>query len=154
MAILLAVEQWRSYLQHAEFTIYTDQRSLIHLSDQRLNTPWQQKVFTKLLGLQYKIVYKQGVSNRVADVLLRRPHYDHQLCVVSTCDPSWITVIVEGYNSDPSTLHILTKLAVSSNSVPHFSLQNGLLRFNGRLWIGTNKSLQPGADPERDCASG
>lgn len=71
LAILLAVEQWRSYLQHAEFTIFTDQRSLIHLSDQRLNTPWQQRVFTKLLGLQYKIVYKQGNDNRVADALSR-----------------------------------------------------------------------------------
>lgn len=39
LAILLAVEQWRTYLQHAEFTIFTDQRSLIHLSNQRLNTP-------------------------------------------------------------------------------------------------------------------
>lgn len=35
-----------------------DQRSLVHLSDQRLNTNWQQKVFTKLFGLQYKIIYK------------------------------------------------------------------------------------------------
>jgi hypothetical protein len=54
MAILLAVEQWKSYLQHGEFVIYTDQRNLIHLSDQRLNTPWQQKVFTKLLGYSIK----------------------------------------------------------------------------------------------------
>ena len=74
LAILLAVEQWRSFLQHAEFTIYTDQRSLTHLSDQRLNTPWQQRVFTKLLGLQYKIVYKRGSDNRAADALSRRPH--------------------------------------------------------------------------------
>jgi len=41
LAILLAVEQWRSYLQHAEFTIFTDQRNLTHLTDQRLYTPWQ-----------------------------------------------------------------------------------------------------------------
>jgi len=73
LAILLAVEQWRPYLQHAEFTIFTDQRSLTHLTDQRLNTPWQQRVFTKLLGLQYKLVYKQGSDNRVADALSRRP---------------------------------------------------------------------------------
>lgn len=51
MAILLAVEQWRTYLQLAEFTICTDQRSLIHLNEQRLHIAWQQKVFTKLLGL-------------------------------------------------------------------------------------------------------
>ncbi|WVZ50528.1 hypothetical protein U9M48_001773 [Paspalum notatum var. saurae] len=69
LAILLAVEQWRSYLQHQEFHIYTDQRSLTHLTDQRLNTPWQQKVFSKLLGLQYRVIYKAGANNRVADAL-------------------------------------------------------------------------------------
>jgi hypothetical protein len=51
LAILMVVDQWRTYLQHDEFIIYTDQRSLSHLSKQKLNTPWQQKVFTKLLGL-------------------------------------------------------------------------------------------------------
>lgn len=51
MAILIAVEQWRSYLQLGKFIIFTDQKSLTHLTDQRLHTIWQQKVFTKLLGL-------------------------------------------------------------------------------------------------------
>lgn len=38
LAILIAVDQWRSYLQHSEFTIFTDQRSLMHITDQRLQT--------------------------------------------------------------------------------------------------------------------
>jgi hypothetical protein len=33
VAILLAVEQWRSYLQFQEFVIVTDHRSLSHLSE-------------------------------------------------------------------------------------------------------------------------
>jgi hypothetical protein len=40
LAILLAVEKWRSYLQHSEFLIKTDQQSLVNLMDQRLTTPW------------------------------------------------------------------------------------------------------------------
>lgn len=51
MAILLAVEQWRPYLQFKEFVIKTDHASLTHLSDQRLHTPWQQKVLSKLMGM-------------------------------------------------------------------------------------------------------
>lgn len=40
MAILLAVNQWRSYHQLAEFTIHTDHISLTQLNEQRLHTPW------------------------------------------------------------------------------------------------------------------
>jgi len=39
LAILFVVEQWRSYIQHAEFQITTDRKSLIHLDAQRLTTP-------------------------------------------------------------------------------------------------------------------
>jgi hypothetical protein len=36
LAILMAVDHWRAYLQPAEFVIHTDQKSLIHLEDQRI----------------------------------------------------------------------------------------------------------------------
>uniref|UniRef100_A0A453NC74 Reverse transcriptase RNase H-like domain-containing protein n=1 Tax=Aegilops tauschii subsp. strangulata TaxID=200361 RepID=A0A453NC74_AEGTS len=71
LAVIVAVDQWRPYLQHGEFTIPTDQKSLIHLEEQRLSTPWQQKAFTKLLGLQYSIRYKKGIDNNAADPLSR-----------------------------------------------------------------------------------
>lgn len=38
MAVLLAVEHWRSYLQHAEFVIRMDHRSLVNFTDQLLHT--------------------------------------------------------------------------------------------------------------------
>jgi hypothetical protein len=63
--VLLAVEHWRSYLQFREFVIVTDQKSLVHLNEQRLNTVWQQKVFTKLLGIDYRIVYKRGQKTKL-----------------------------------------------------------------------------------------
>uniref|UniRef100_A0A453HXS4 Reverse transcriptase RNase H-like domain-containing protein n=1 Tax=Aegilops tauschii subsp. strangulata TaxID=200361 RepID=A0A453HXS4_AEGTS len=59
LAIAVAMDQWRPCLQHAEFDILTDQKSLIHLEQQRLTTPWQQKAFTKLLGLRYRIRYNK-----------------------------------------------------------------------------------------------
>ena len=38
LAIILVVEQWRSYLHHSEFTVYTDQKSLSQLDTQRLHS--------------------------------------------------------------------------------------------------------------------
>ena len=40
LAILLAMEHWRQYLQLAPFVIRTDQHSLACLSEQRLHTKW------------------------------------------------------------------------------------------------------------------
>jgi hypothetical protein len=71
LTILIAIDQWRHYLQLAKFIILTDQKSLTHLADQTLHTFWQQKVFIKLLDLQYKIVYRKGDDNRVVDALSR-----------------------------------------------------------------------------------
>lgn len=69
LAILLAVDHWRSYLQQQEFVILTDHHSLMHLNEQRLHTSWQHKAFTKLLGLQFKICYRKGSSNAAADAI-------------------------------------------------------------------------------------
>lgn len=136
LAILMAIEQWRPYLLHQEFVIFTDQKSLIHLSEQRLNTAWQQKVFTKLLGLQYKIIYKQGSDNRVADTLSRRAHATYLCMAISTSVPQWCEEIITGYSSDPATLQLLSMLAVTPSSVPNFTLEGGLIRFKNRIWLG------------------
>jgi hypothetical protein len=88
------------YLQLAEFVIYTDQKSLVHLTDQRLHTHWQQKVFTKLIGLQYRIVYKKGTENRVADALSRHLDPPSQLLALFACTPVWLDKVQQGYDKD------------------------------------------------------
>lgn len=89
MAILMAVDHWRFYLQHAEFLIRTDQCSLIHLEEQRLNTIWQKKAFSKLPGLRYQIVYQQGRENSVADALSRKQHeVIFTVAALSVCQPA------------------------------------------------------------------
>lgn len=90
LAILLAVDQWKAYLMPAEFTILTDQRSLIHLQDQKLNSYWQQKAMTKLMGFQYKILYKKGSTNCAADALLRMNHSIGILSALSFVLPTWL----------------------------------------------------------------
>jgi len=136
MAILITIEQWRSYLQLGEFLIFTDQRSLVHLSDQRLHTTWQQKVFTKLLGLQYQIVYKPGNENQVADALSHRGH-ESELHAISAPVPLWLEEIIkDSYATDSKCQSLLTKLTVSPDADPHFKLQQELLHYKGRFWVG------------------
>jgi len=75
LALILAVTKWKPYLQHKEFIISTDHKSLIHLGEQKLHEGLQQKAFIKLLGLQYKISYKKGNENKAADALSRQPEF-------------------------------------------------------------------------------
>jgi hypothetical protein len=126
LAILLAVEHWRHYLLQGEFFIHIDHQSLIHLNEQRLNMVWQQKVFTKLLGLNYKIVYKKGTENIVADALSRRDLEESSM-TVSSASPQWLSDVVQSYVGNPQTEKLLTQLALNPESLPHFSLHNSVI---------------------------
>ena len=108
MAILLVVQTWRSYLQFQEFIILTDQKSLTQLSDQRLHTHWQQRVFSKLLGLQYRIVYRPGTDNRAADALSRHPDPPAVCLAVSSMVPNWVQAVITSYAQDPSAQEIIS----------------------------------------------
>ena len=143
LAILLAVDHWRPYLQHAEFVIRTDQRSLVHLEEQRLNTPWQKKAFAKLLGLRYKIVYRKGKENAAADALSRKEH-EMVLAIssVSSYHPAWLEEVVVGYQQDPAAKKLLTQLSINSTSQPDYTLAHGLIKHKDRIWIGNNVPLQ------------
>lgn len=131
LAILLAVQQWRSYLQIGEFIIKTDHKSLTHLTDQRLHTEWQQKALTKLMGLQYTVEYKKGTLNGAADALSRKPVHASPLMMASTLKPVWLERVVDSYSEDPRAVTLLQKLAVDPLAEPPYTLKDGLLRYQG-----------------------
>jgi hypothetical protein len=135
LAILMALDRWKSYLQHKPFTIHTDQRSLIHLGDHKFKTPIQQKAFFKLMGFQYKIVYKKGVSNQAADALSRRPPTSHSFAM-STIQPKWLQTVVDNYSQDPHAQQLLTELAVTGSTDTGFCLKEGVIWYKNRIWLG------------------
>jgi hypothetical protein len=100
LAILLAVQQWRPYLQLGAFVIRTDHQSLTHLTDQRLHTDWQKKALTKLMGLQYTIQYKKGINNATADSLSRKPPHSSHLLSISVVQPAWLASVAASYVDD------------------------------------------------------
>ncbi|WVZ74595.1 hypothetical protein U9M48_022759 [Paspalum notatum var. saurae] len=133
LAILMAVDHWRSYLQTSEFILKTDQRSLTHLEDQRLVTPWQQRAMTNLMGLQFKICYKKGTDNRVADALSRLPPSSVvETYAISVLQPSWLQQVIEAYPKYPVTNKLLAALAISS-PLGHYELVAGLIRYKGKI---------------------
>ena len=118
----------------------TDQKSLSQLTEQRLHTPWQQKVFSKLLGLSYKIVYRRGAENRAADALSCYPV--SSCAAISVAEPHWLSEVIKSYSEDEHAQSIITRLTADDQSVPHFTFLNGLLRYKSRLWVGANTDIQ------------
>lgn len=140
LAVLMAVERWRSYLQTSEFVIRTDHRSLSCLDEQRLTTPWQQKALTKLLGLNYRIEYRKGALNQAADALSRRP--EAAVCAISVCVPRWLEDVKRSYTQDPQCTKILAAASVPTATNGSFQVHGGLIRYKGRVWIGNNPVVQ------------
>jgi hypothetical protein len=56
--------------------------------------------------------------------------------------PSWLHDVKLSYDTVARAQELLTKLAISDIAEPHFTLQQGLLRYKGRLWVGADEALQ------------
>lgn len=106
LALIMAVEKWRSYLQRQEFTIRTDHKSLSYLTEQNLQSDLQRKAMTRLMGLQFKVVYRKGKENLAADALSRVGHL-MALQAVSEATPVWVQEVLNSYHTDPAAQTLL-----------------------------------------------
>jgi hypothetical protein len=117
-------------LQHQEFFRRTDQKSLVHLEEQRLTTVWQQKAFTNLLGLQYRNCYRKGQENRAADALTRRQHSESvSLNTTTECQPAWLEEVRASYNANTNAGQWIQKLKQGPDPKGRFTWQDNLLYF-------------------------
>lgn len=130
-----------SYLQHKEFVIKTDHKSLLHLTEQRIATKIQQKAVFKLMDLQFKIVYKQGAANQAADAL-SRCHEVGPLCAISSAYHEWLEKIKLGYEDDQEALEFLNNPDTEKPRFKGFTVQDGIIRQHDKIWLGKNALAQ------------
>ena len=65
-----------------------------------------------------------------------------QCVAMSVCQPAWLLEVLQSYDSDPVTQELLAKLSDTSVSTPNYTLQDGLIRYKGHLWIGNDAALR------------
>ena len=136
MAILAALKKWRHYFLGNKLVIKTDQRSLKYMASQRLLEGIQHKMMLKLLEFDYTIEYKQGKDNTVADALSR------QFQPISIAIPAWTVDITDSYATNNHCIKLLQELAIDKDSHPKFTLQAGVIRYKGRIYIGSSSNLR------------
>ncbi|GJZ09114.1 transposon ty3-G gag-pol polyprotein [Tanacetum coccineum] len=122
LAVVVALEKWRSYLLDRHFKIKTDHISLKYLMDQRMSTPTQLKWLPKLIGFDFAIIYKKGVDNVTANALSR--------------------IIVDRWEQDQAMKALISKLQSTSNQQGYYTWHNQQLRRKRKLMVGNDEVLR------------
>jgi transposase InsO family protein len=93
------------------------------------------------MGLNFKIVYRKGKENAAADALSRVAHLLF-IQAVSVVQPAWVQEVLNSYTIDSKAQQLLQQLTIHSPDEQGYSLDKGLIWFNGKVWIGHNSALQ------------
>lgn len=96
----------------------------------------------KMMGLQFTVQYKKGIHNGAADALCRKPLESSQIYAVSTVQPRWLATIQASYTSDEQAQRLLQKLALQPDADAGYTLDHGIIRHKGRIWVGDGATLQ------------
>ncbi|GAU40456.1 hypothetical protein TSUD_141360 [Trifolium subterraneum] len=146
LAIVYAVQKWGAYLSHTPFIIKTDQKSIKHILEQQLHTPFQQVWVAKLMGFEFEIHYNEGVSNVAADALSRKTSAELLAILVGNGQTDLLGNIKASWSTDTYLQQVIRALQENPSSYPKFSWVNGELRRRGKLLVGL---LQPLPVPQK-----
>ncbi|KAE8707361.1 hypothetical protein F3Y22_tig00110384pilonHSYRG00614 [Hibiscus syriacus] len=103
-----------------------------------IQTPKQHKWLTKLMGYDYEIIYKPGKENKVADALSRVQTYSYAAIIAP--EFTWLSALREYFTTKPKGMDFLQK--VKSDHILGFTIHDGLIYFNGRLYIHAEAELR------------
>lgn len=93
---------------------------------------------SKLLGLDYKIIYRKRIENKIADALSRQPSGTTAASFVlqSSITPKWMTFVSQSYEGDEKAVELIKQLSIDASAQPGFHFQNGLLYCLNKLYVG------------------
>ncbi|KAJ4952425.1 hypothetical protein NE237_029257 [Protea cynaroides] len=107
LALVLAVQKWHSYLVGQKFVVRTDHKSLQYLWSQKISTLAHQRWLYKLMMYDFKVEYKKGHENIVADALSHQGDTEGKegssstIVAISSPLADWLTAIKEEIKTNP-----------------------------------------------------
>ncbi|KAJ4777533.1 polyprotein [Rhynchospora pubera] len=152
LAVLMAIDKWRHYLQGKQFIIKIDHQSLKHLLEQKLTHQLQHKALTKFIGLDYIIEFKKEKTNVVADALSRRnPMHNQDKNIfsyhlntlhTSFVQPMWEREVQRSYAQDELATKLLQEFRGVDAEDGDWKLEKGVLKKKGRLYVGSDAVIK------------
>ena len=130
-AVVHCLRTWRHYLLGSHFIVRTDNIATSYFLTQQKLTPKQARWQEFLAEFDYKLEYKQGKENVVADALSRKAELAP---VVLTPQNTLLGRIKEGLNHDSQAKNLVE--LVKGGKTRRFWLEEGLLYTTGkRLYV-------------------
>jgi transposase InsO family protein len=138
IGLVQAVRYWRAYLWGRAFTVKTDHYILKYLLDQRLATIPQHQWVSNLMGFDFRVQYKSGKSNMVADALSRRnTEEEGQLVALST--PSFkLFDDLHLKTEEAAALRQLKEEVQAGRRGDKWRLVDDLITVNGRVYVAVD----------------
>jgi hypothetical protein len=135
IGLVQVVKHWRSYLWGHPFLIKTDHFSLKYLLGQRLAMIPQHQWASKLIGFDFKIEFKPGSSNVVADTL---SHHDteEEAARMALPIPSFqlFDDICDGLDKDPDLQALKNEVQAGSKS-DQWEVMDDLITVKGKIYM-------------------
>lgn len=122
----------------------TDHKSLKELMSQHVQTPEQQVYLAKLLGYDYKIMYKAGSHNLVADALSRAHEIPAEgFWLLTGPQFKFLEDLKKELSTNQEFITLRDKVMLNPQDVPDYSFIDGLLLFKGRIWLNKGSTHIP-----------
>jgi hypothetical protein len=64
------------------------------------------------------------------------------LQAVSEVTPKWMQEVLNSYSTDSQAQQLLSQLAITSPDEHGYTLDKGLIKYKGKVWIAANSALQ------------
>jgi transposase InsO family protein len=160
-AVVYCFKSCRWYLQDRDVTVYTDHKSLEYFQTQKLLSPRQLRWNEFMASYAWKIVYRPGKYNNVADALSRRPdlqndneqfhdvnhsnHFDIDainiiyICGITSVNigNEFIDEVKHAYNDDD-----ICKTLLERNGNHSYTVLNGMIYKGDRIYIPVFQGLK------------
>jgi len=136
------VRHWRPYLWGRHFVVRTDHYALKFMLDQRLSTIPQHQWISKLFGFDFRVEYRPGHLNTVADALSRRDSEELAIHAISTPTFHLYDDLRREIETTPE-LAALRQAILDGQHDDTWRIQEGLILHRGKLHVSSSSNLVP-----------